>query len=352
MLQANKKPRSAKRFKFSQTAQFSQGNELGEAQITNISASGIQFETQFPIKLNSKIKLLWTDEKNGIIGPTMFVVREIRKPEQKVFQYVYGAQYHQLEEDLKPKLIDLLRTLREKESQEAFEKMQEASPEYLMDIVEQGTLFLKVSLHEKAPPLPALLKAMEFLAIYEKKSFETDTETTKTIQRFATATFQCRVLAFLAPIIQRQPDLRKRYLGCVTNVITFIRETDKNFLPTAIKAVANKLISESQNRTFYAKQELLQIACETFETYNPSEDIQNELKVITSEYEESLEITKGSSFDSEAQDSIKKDLLRKASQDEIIIDNRPRPSPERDSYLILALLLIALSLAVMFIFRD
>ena len=64
-----KKSRSAKRLIYECAGQITIGNEMDEARLTNISASGIQFETPNRIHLNTKVQLLWTDPTLGILNP-------------------------------------------------------------------------------------------------------------------------------------------------------------------------------------------------------------------------------------------------------------------------------------------
>lgn len=356
-----KKPRSAKRFTYKAIGQVTLGNEMDEAQLTNISASGIQFETHNSIRLNTKVQLLWKDNDLGMLGPNMFVIREIHRPEREQFRYIYGAQYHNLDSDLKEKLIQLLKKLKKMEILDALDKAQDASPEYLLQTIESGLDFLKKYLQDPQVQFPVLAKAGESLAEYEKNAFQLNNEIAAHIQKYSCQTFQCRALTYLAPIILKFPDFKSRYLKTITSVLKNNRETEnvrilllfQNFqgLDQQKKELL-KRIEESKNRTFYAKQDLLQIVYETFEVSNNQPLEQNEsLKVITSEYEETLEVTNRSGFDLSNWVSVKKNTPPKILVDEFIIDNRPPPDSSSMSNSILILISLSLILVLVLLYR-
>lgn len=313
------------------------GNEIDEAHLTNISASGIQFETQLQLQLNIQIRLLWNDEELGILSATLFLVREVVKPERKQFKHIYGAQYHNLQAEQKEKLIQLLKKLKIKEQQETLDKIQEASPEYLLEVASNGLIFLKKFLSGEQVKLPALVKALEHLADYEKIAFYSNNEIDNLIQRFSAHTFQCHVFTSLVPIIVKRIELKKTYLQSVTTLIDMMKNIEKESeqIVGRIRSFQGldhsqdgslQCIDESKNRLFYAKQDLLQIVYETFESRDGNvPEFETSLKVITAEYENSLEITKSSVFDLSSWGIIKKGKLPKVLVDEMIIDNRPIP---------------------------
>lgn len=329
-----KKSRSAKRLSYECAGQITIGNEMDEARLTNISASGIQFETPNRIVLNTKVQLLWTDPTLGILNPHLFVVRELHKPERERFKYIYGAQYHNLPSELKTNLIKLLRRLRDNEQRETLEKIQDASPKYLLEVVGEGLSFVTKFLNESAALLPILAKAFESMAEYERNAFELDNDIAKLIQKISAQTFQCKVLTSMVPIIYNYQDFKANYFMTVTAILQKIRETEnarvlgvfQNFPGSdqQRKALLRR-VEESKNRLFYAKQDLLQAVLETFESIdgkNPDHKVT--LKVITSELEETLEVTNSSGFNFFLWKTVKGGGGSKERTD-VIIDNRPPP---------------------------
>ncbi len=329
-----KKSRSAKRLIYECAGQITIGNEMDEARLTNISASGIQFETPNRIHLNTKVQLLWTDPTLGILNPNLFVVRELHKPERERFQYIYGAQYHNLPSELKTNLINLLKRLREKEQKEALEKIQDASPKYLLEVVGEGLSFVTKFLNDSASLLPILAKAFESMAEYERNAYELDNDIAKLIQKISAQAFQCKVLTSMVPIIYNYQDFKARYFMTVTAILQKIRETEnvrvldvfQNFPGSdqQRKALLRR-VEESKNRLFYAKQDLLQAVLETFESIDgKNPDHKATLKVITSELEETLEVTNGSGFNFVLWKTVKGGGGSTEHTD-VIIDNRPPP---------------------------
>jgi len=359
---AKKKPRSAKRFIYEQTAQLSSGNELSEARVTNISASGIQFEVHEQIKLKSKIKLLWKDPNLGILSPTMIVVRDMIKPERSEFKYIYGAQYHNLESELKDKLVQLLKRLNAMESAATLEKIQETSLEYLLQTTEDGFNFLRQFLIEAQTRLPAVVKSVEALAEYERNSFQFDHGVAQYIQKISSLTFQCKLLTFLAPLLAETPNLKSRYFKNVTSVAEQTKQAE-NFrvLQLFEKFIGSdhqkkdllRKVEESKNRMFYAKQDLVQIVYELYESIDgQNPEHQASLKVITSEFEKTLEVTGSRGFDLSNWKNTKKNMLPKILVDEVIIDNRPVPGSLSSATLFIIFVTATLVLAAIFLWTS
>ena len=331
---AKKKPRSSRRYAYSCQAQATVGNELDEAKITNISASGIQFETQNPIRLKAQIKLLWNDPTFGIMSANMYVVREVVDAERAEFKYIYGAQYAKLDQELKNRLIQLLKTQHEKEAQDALEKIQEASPEYLLDVANQAEKYLLQFLTKEQATLPAVLKAINSLAEYEMKSFLKSNDYSNLIQKFSALTFQYHLLIYLVAVVLERQDDQRKYLQIVAGAVKKFGEIENQV--DIVSAKIKKLegpdkqkeglvgrIFESMNRSFYAKQDLIQIVREAFDSEALVTEYSDSLQSITEEYEHSLEISKRSFFDISGWDAMKK--IYRLNDYEVIIDNRPPP---------------------------
>lgn len=361
MTDLKKPPRSARRYTYECIGQLTLGNELDDARLTNISASGIQFELENRIKLNEQVNILWNDPTLGMLSLSMFVVREVHRPERGKFQYIYGAQYHNLDSEIKSKLILLLKRLREQEAADALEKIQEASPDRLLEVARNAHKHLKKLLLGEETLLPALGKALEHLADYEKKSFNIHDEHASVIQDLSTQTFQCEVLSSLVPIVVKHPELKLKYFEAVTLVVRAIRKTTEHHKTQSDKLAKldvpvnqdenqSKQVSESNNRIFYSQQKLLQLVYDTFErTDGKNPEFQPSLKIITAEYEHTLEVTNSSGFDLSSWDIVKKENLPKVLEDEIIIDNRPRPRPT-SSTLTQSLIFIALTAILILLF--
>lgn len=361
MTDKRKPPRSARRYFYECLGQLSLGNELDDTRLTNISASGIQFETANRIQLNVQINLLWNDPALGMLSSSMFVVREVHRPEREKYQFIYGAQYHNLDPDIKTKLVLVLKRLKDQETLEALEKVQEASPDHVLEVAKNGRKYLKKLLSGEETLLPAFAKALEHLADYEKKSFQKNDEISGTIQDLCTQTFQCEVLSSIIPIISKHPELKLKYFHTVTSVVQKIRETmdnNKDLIHEMEKLEesdpSDKLIEavqESKNRIFYSQQKLLQLVYDSFHSVDgKNPELQASLKIITSEYEHTLEVTNSSGFDLATWGIMKKEDLPKVMGEEVIVDNRPIPG-QTSSTITQTLLFIALTGVLILLFE-
>ncbi len=265
---SDKKKRASKRYSYQRAGRTEIAGDGLEIQILNISTTGLQFATRHKIEIKDPINIKWTDSKFGIFDPTFLIVREIHQPESKEFPYFYGAQYCSLSNEMKQKLLELLKSFKEEASNEIMAGDEKITPSYLLKVIEEGPSFLKQLIVQKSPSnyfRPLLTEVPD----YEKKSFETDDENSKWIQLLATQHFHCSILISLVPVVAENVQQIAPLLHAADREIKNITQTENSVEEQLKKILAGQLedenkktlqkqFNESSNRLFYSKQTLLQ----------------------------------------------------------------------------------------------
>lgn len=354
-------PRSAKRFPYTCNGQISFGNELGDARLTNLSASGIQFETKIQLSLEAQVKLLWTDETLGMISSTMYIVRELHKPNAE-FRYLYGARFYKLERETKDKLLQILRRLRNEEASQTIEKVQQATPEYLLEIATQPSPFMKDFISGAKKPPSIISQMIAEWVDYEKKSFQLENEVNRIIQNYSISTFQCKILENLAPLLVDHRELKSNYYKIITSVLNLTQQMDQNVsephtlvekmdLNDSDKKNAIKNVAESKKRNRYAKQDMLRKVRKHLAADSEDLDFVEAFEVVVTEYTKMMDtikqntlasvLTKQRTLTSNPYIS-QKDRLNQTTAIEYILDQDPPPSYIKKTVI---LLLLAIALA-------
>jgi hypothetical protein len=303
--------RAAKRYPYSCDAQCHVDGQVIEVQMLNISRSGIQFAARSQIKSTSPIKILWQDTEFGTLDPTLLIAREIHKPENKRFQYYYGSQYYNLNDDVKANLLLFLKKIKEEAKNEAKKEIEKITPKYLMDIIEQESSFLKRVFDGKKVPA-CFDNLIKDIKDYEKLSFTTDDQVSLCIQKLTTHNFHFNLFGILTPLMIENFELQSNYFRHIYTELQKISETETE-VETVIKKTMEsedrdedkknnqKLLNESSNRFFYTKQGLLQSVVETFSGFDPDSDIfKDSFGKIKEEYER-IAAFSNSSVQNEAQ---------------------------------------------------
>jgi hypothetical protein len=134
----------------------------------------------------------------------------------------------------------------------------------LLDLIKQGRPFLQNLLREQNPSTH-FQRFLRDIKDYEKKSFNEVDETSQMIQKLVTNNFHCSLLNVGIPLVPKNNEqgftLYKEAVKKIEMISDLVLE--------AGKSNASNEVSESRNRLFYNKLELLQTFVETYET-NPS----------------------------------------------------------------------------------
>jgi hypothetical protein len=271
---SDKKKRASKRYSYQRAGKTEVAGEACEAKILNISTTGLQFSSKIRIETKNPICIKWSDSKFGIFDPTFLIVREIYQPESKEFCYIYGAQYCGLSDEIKKKLLELLKSFKEEASNEISAGDEKITPKYLFNVIEQGAPFLKQQIVQKISS-NYFRSLLADVPDYEKKSFETENENSTWIQKLATHHFHCNILISLIPVVVDSIDQISPLLNAADREMNNITQTEnevekqlkkisENQLEDEAKMTLQKRFNESSNRLFYSKQSLLQKISQTF----------------------------------------------------------------------------------------
>lgn len=291
----NKKKRASKRYPYSRAAVCEFAGQMHEVQLLNISTSGIQFAAREKVDSKEAIVVRWKDANHGEFKLSFLIAREIHRPEIKEFSYYYGAQYCSLSDQSKKSLLVLLKSFKEEESREILQQVQKITPMYLMDVMDQGGVFLQSAFAGKA--LPYFNPILAEIKDYEKEAFADTSLTSKAIQRLVVHNFHCELIKVLSPIVAENVEFLPTYLEKILKAFSDIHDTEDLVESELKKLVEGKQeettrknlqqhLNESSNRLFYAKQGSLQVVVEAFETEAQSSDQLKPLFMgIKAEYE-------------------------------------------------------------------
>ena len=364
------KARSPRRYVYVCEAQISIGNDLDEARLTNISGSGIQFETKNKLSLNAPIELLWTDLELGIISSTMYTTREGYKADEE-FPHLYGAQFHKLTAETKEKLVSILQRLRNEQMTLVLGIVPEASPGYLLKVATQPANYLKKLILSTEPLSPVIAKVIDGFMDYEKKSFDSDSDIDQFIRRCCIYTFQCRMIESLASIMASDRASKITYYKIISFLIKSIRQMGRDVekIRTSIENLylddSEKMrlvgnIEESMKRNFYAEQDMFRNVRKYLADDAKDPLYVDTFKMISVEYAKMLEkltertltsvLTKQRSFSPNPY-VTQKERLHRTTDGEHIIDDRPPPGYTKKTVILLSLVIVlAAIIVVIFLF--
>jgi PAS domain-containing protein len=298
---SDKKKRASKRYPYQRAGRSEIDGSGHEIQLLNISTTGLQFAARNRIETKDPICIKWSDSKFGAFDPTFLIVREIHQPENKEYQYFYGAQYCTLSNEMKEKLLQLLKSFKEEASNEIMAGDEQITPGYLFKIIEQGPAFLKQLITQKSEShyfRPMLVDIPE----YEKNAFEAKDENSKWIEQLATHHFHCNILISLVPVIAQSVQQIAMFLNVVYQEIKKINQTENHLEEALKKIMASGLndenrknlqvhFNESSNRLFYSKQSLLQNVVQTFGERVFDETEKGTFEKLNQAYETMISIT-------------------------------------------------------------
>lgn len=297
----DKKKRASKRYPYQRAGRSEIDGSGHEIHLLNISTTGIQFAARNRIETKQPICIKWSDSKFGTFDPTFLIVREIHQPDNKEYSYFYGAQYCTLSNEMKEKLLQLLKSFKEEASNEIMAGDEQITPSYLFKVIEEGPSFLQQLIYKKSEShyfRPMLVDMPE----YEKKAFETQDENSKWIERLATHHFHCNILISLVPVIVQSVEQIALFLNIVHGEIQKINHTEnqveealKKMLATDLSNEDKKILqihfNESSNRLFYSKQSLLQSIVQTFGEHVFDETEKGTFEKLNQAYEAMISIT-------------------------------------------------------------
>jgi hypothetical protein len=275
LLKANPNKRISKRYTYLPQARFeSQAVQQG-IQMRDISKSGLQFYSNALIRTNSPIAISWQDPGLGKVVPFLMVVRKIEQERDKIFRYCYGTQFFNLRQDAKLSIEKLVALTKGEEVEANKNLISKITVESLISIVTQGRAFLQGILKTEDELSKKFIRFTREVRDYERKAFDATDEVSQLVQKLTTHNFHCSLLNIAIPLIPKNH----------THGFALYKEAvSKIQLITDINAEAKKVISaqvtESNNRLFYNKLELLQTFVDTYQSEGIVDNDQAVKKIV------------------------------------------------------------------------
>lgn len=350
--------RTLKRYPYIRDALLSLGNENHNVRIINISASGLNFEANVLLQLEAEIKLAWNDPTFGTITPTMYVVRRMERPKGE-FQYMFGAQFFNLDPLAKEKLVKALRDLRSQENADALQKTNEATPQYLLEVVEHISKYIEGWISGSITPPQIISTILGTIAEHEKKSFRVDGVVNRSFQNLVKNVVQCKIIENLTPAIVNNQDLKSHYYKNVDNLLKIIDETNQGIPKTRVAVNQTFLLDTERNivmhnleetvkRAYYAKHDMLQKIFKYLGSDTDNLQYFESFPAITVEYEKMRNTSKPKPLSTVLTKQIsigpnpyvaKRNNLQPSTSIEYIIDDRTPPTYIKKMFILLSLTL-------------
>jgi hypothetical protein len=296
-----KEKRGAKRYPYIRSAICVSNTEQFEVQILNISSTGIQFASRTDIEVHNTLQIKWKDSKFGEFHPSLIIARRIHQPDNVDYQYYYGSQYCNLDDQTKVNLVTLLKAIKDYDKKKDKVDIEKITTHYLFDVIDKDASFLKKLLDgsEYNEDFESILMQVKD---YEREAFRKSDAGSLCIQELTTCNFHCNLLSMLLPFMVEKGDLRIQYFGQILKQLDlFVQledKTDKAIKkameenPVLDRIALQKFINESSNRLFYNKQSLLQLVVETFGTVASESTEYNEMMTkIKAEHAHLAQIT-------------------------------------------------------------
>lgn len=347
-----KKKRATKRYPYACNGHCSVGDVAHELKILNISTSGIQFATRNKIETKQEIQIRWNDSRFGAFHPMFLIAREIHNPDSREYPFFYGAQYSNLNEEMRDSLFKLLKHFKDQSTQDNKEQVEKITPGYLFSVIDQGVFFLKTALVTQNAPV-YFEELMKKMPDYERTSFSLSDDYAKLIQKLSTYHIHCDILKSLADPLRNQPNLHARYFEKLQDLLQVIGdcaeeaplESAKIKASQASEELKKKLInqlSESGNRLYYSTQGMLDSVIKQFDSIVTDA---SEFKEIYRQIK--LAYIQKKSQQTEIQPSKYRRKAKLTEEDfsqvEKIVDVRTQYEPTRNSPRLLLLLLVAVA---------
>jgi len=270
----SKAKRVSKRYPYHQVAKCGTMDDFYEIHILNISTSGIQFACEKDIRSRDEIRIQWEDKTFGDFDLTFLIKRKIDADLKTEYPHHFGAQYYDLSNVMKEKLLALLRHCKEESKKVVQQDVEKVTPKYLFEVIEEGIPFLQRVLQGEV--VSSYFKnLLDEIKDYEKEAFSQDSDISLCLQKIVSHQFNCNLLIQMQSYITEKTELKSTYLYQVVIEMQRITEVDK-LMDHTLAMVTNmeakqkdktemyRKVNESSNRLFYAKQTLLQSIVKNF----------------------------------------------------------------------------------------
>lgn len=296
---------AAKRYSYDRNAQCYVDREILDVKLLNISVSGIQFASPTKIETQNPIELKWDDEEVGKLRLSLLIKREVHMPDNVEFQYYYGSQYCNLEDEAKKSLVNLLKNCSQQEKFSVRQEVEKITPTYLFQVIDEGSDFLNKALRNRRA-VPHFENILNHIVDYEKEAFASSDRISRYIQKLTTHHFHCHLMSMLSPIVAEHSEWMHPFFLRVNGEIQNISETEnegdgvtkrlseQGEGDAEINKNMQRKINESSNRLFYAKQSMLQTIIENFPNIkNETPELQKEFASIAQINEKMIDVTSG-----------------------------------------------------------
>jgi|JI10StandDraft_1071094.scaffolds.fasta_scaffold255051_1 hypothetical protein len=298
----SKAKRVSKRYPYAHVAKCGTVDDFYEIHILNISTSGIQFACEKDVRSRDEIRIQWEDKDFGSFDLTFLIKRKIDADVKSEFPHHYGAQYYDLSNVMKEKLLALLRHCRARSKKELQQTVEKITPKYLFEVIEEGVPFLQgvLSGEKVSAYFDGLINELKD---YEKEAFKQNNDVAICLQKIVTHLFNCNLLGMMMSYIAEKSELKSTFLYQVVVEMQRITEVDKLMDHTLAmvsametkqkeKSELYRKVNESSNRLFYSKQSLLQSIIQTFGHLNAeSAEFEHTLGKINQELNRINELT-------------------------------------------------------------
>lgn len=270
--------RASKRYTYLPQARIEAPNLSQSVQVRDVSHSGIQFFSNLLIRNKTPLIATWKDATVGNLVPFVMVVRKIDQEPGMTFRYCYGSQFVNLRHETKLNIQKLLIQNKKEEEEANKNLIQKITVISLISIIKQGRSFLQ-NLLTATDTSKLFYRFTRDIKEYEIKSFDATDEVSLQIQKLTALNFNCNLLNVAIPMIPKNNAQGFEFYKEAVNKI----EQINGGIVEARKYMDSPLATESVNRLFYNKLELLQTFVEAYES--DSETGKSEpVKKIVEEY--------------------------------------------------------------------
>jgi len=271
--------RASKRYTYLPQARIEAPNLSQNVQVRDISHSGIQFFSNLLIPNRTPLIATWREPTVGSLVPFVVVVRKIEHKLGMTYRYCYGSQFFNLRNETKLNIQKLLVQSKTEEAQANQMLMEKIGVGTLVSILRQGRAYLQNILagHDQAKLFYRFTRDMKQ---YEIQSFQKSDDESQQIQKLTTNNFHCNLLNIAIPLVPKNNAQGFEFYKETVNKIEQITAST-----IESRKFQSALVSESSNRLFYNKLELLQTFVEAYEAGSFSGDGKTEpIKKIVDEY--------------------------------------------------------------------
>ncbi len=294
--------RKATRYPYIASALCKDNGRIHEIQILNISRSGIQFAAVHKLQEQQTTVLSWKDPSFGSFEINVQIMRKLHKPDNVHFQYFYGSQYFELTNDVKEKLLHLIKGVKEQIKNINTQEINKSNIDRVYEIIQTDGTYLEKIFGNNVYPEHFEAQVNQ-IKDYEKNAFRRSDVISSYLQKVTTLYFHSTLLEIVVPSVIEKNQLWARYFQQVLALLEKISVAEQQ-ADSVFKQIdgdeenvraAQILLNESNNRLFYNKQTLLQSVVTSFgSTHFQKEELNELYSLIKMEFDRLLAVSTAS----------------------------------------------------------